>query len=66
MCKLKLSQLSRENKLKNTAPDYKTILGIMSYATDATGLSDEHARMLATNWWSGDTFRQRGECGYPT
>ena len=33
----------------------------MSHATDASALSDEHAGMLAKNWWSGEMFRQRGE-----
>jgi hypothetical protein len=34
----------------------------VSNATDATPMSDEHAEMLATKWWSGDRFRQHGEC----
>jgi hypothetical protein len=29
--------------------------------TDATPLSTEHAEMLATNWWTGDEFRERGK-----
>ena len=38
----------------------------MNHATDVSAVSDEHARMLATNWWSGEVFRQRGECEYLT
>ena len=33
----------------------------MSHATDASPLSDEHAGMLAKNWWAGEMFIQRGE-----
>ena len=36
----------------------------MSHVTDTSALSDEHSRMLATNWWSRETFRQRGECEF--
>ena len=38
----------------------------MSHMTDASALSDEHAKMLTMNWWSGEMFRQRGECDYHT
>ena len=33
----------------------------MSHTTDTSALSDEHAGMLAKNWWSGEMFRQCGE-----
>ncbi len=28
---------------------------------DASPLSDEHAELLATKWWTGEDFRRRGE-----
>ena len=33
----------------------------MNHATNSAPLSDEHARMLATHWWTGDEFRDHGE-----
>ena len=38
----------------------------MSHTTNMSAVSDEHARMLVTNWWSGEVFRQRGECKHLT
>jgi len=34
---------------------------VMSNASNATPLSDEHVEMLATLWWTGDKFREHGE-----